>query len=70
MVLCHHASPVLEPAEHPLDEITLLVDLRIEGLKVLAGGVVGDDGRPTAFDQELAHDVTPVSHPAITRVLW
>lgn len=48
------APPVLEPAEHALDEIALLVGLRVEGVDVLAGGVVGDDGRRAALDQELA----------------
>ena len=55
------APPVLEPAEHPLDEIALLVGLRVEGLDVFARGVVGDDGRRAAFDQELAQLVGVVS---------
>jgi hypothetical protein len=54
VVSCRHASPVLEPAEHALDEIALLVGLRVEGLDALSGRVVGDDRRRATFDQELA----------------
>lgn len=46
------ASAVFEAAEHALDEIAQLVGLAIEGMKVLAGWVVGDDRPGAAGDQE------------------
>jgi len=46
--------PVLGPAEHPLDEIALLLGLRLEGLHALLGRVVGYDGDGSLVDEELA----------------
>ena len=49
-----NAAPVLEPTEHALDEIALLVDVGIEGMEALAGRVVGDHRLGPALAQELA----------------
>jgi hypothetical protein len=46
--------PVVEPTEHALDEIALLVGVDIEGMEALAGRVVEDHRLGTARAQELA----------------
>jgi hypothetical protein len=38
------ASPVLEPAEHALDEVSLFVGMRIEGLGPLSDGLLAMTG--------------------------
>ena len=46
------AAPILEPAEHALNQVAQLVGLRIEGMEVLAGRIVRNDRLGAALDQE------------------
>lgn len=46
------ATPILEAAEHSLDQVAQFVGLGIEGIVVLAGRVVWDDRLGAAPDQE------------------
>ena len=54
------AAPILEAAEHALDEVASLIGLWVEGLEVLSGGIVGNDGLRAAFDQKLPESVAVV----------
>ena len=60
VVSCGNAPPVLETAEHALDEVASFVGLRVERMAVLAGGIVGDDGRGAAGDQETAQGIAVI----------
>src|SRR6266851_7835351 len=51
------ATPILQPAEHALDEIALFVGVGVEGMEALAGWVVGDHGLGATLDQELAQPI-------------
>src|SRR6266852_7723866 len=54
------ATPILQPAEHALDEIALFVGVGVEGMEALAGWVVGDHGLGATLDQELAQPIAVI----------
>src|SRR6266581_902090 len=58
------AAPVLEPAEHALDQVAQLVGVRIERMVVLAGRIVGNDGSGAALDREQPAPVAAIGATA------
>ena len=54
VVTCGDAAPVLQAAEHALDDVATLVEVWIEGARVLSGGIVRDDRDRSAFCQILS----------------
>lgn len=55
------ASPVFESAEHSFDHVALAVELSVERVRALAGGIVRNDGQRSALGEELAQSVAVVS---------
>ena len=54
-------TPVLEAAEHALDEVALAIGQVVEGVEGLAGWIVRDDGDSPAPDEEAAQCIAIVS---------
>jgi len=54
------AAPVFQPAEHSLDCVAEPIGLTIEGMSVLSGRVIGNDGPRAASDQEEAERVAVI----------
>ena len=54
VVSCGDAPEVLQAGEHPLDRVPLSGGDWIEGMALLAGGIVGDDRQGSAVRQELS----------------
>jgi hypothetical protein len=61
VVACGDAAPVLEPAEHALDAVALLVDVGVVGDRRLSVRPARDAGRDLEIDQGLAEPVTGVA---------
>lgn len=51
------APPVLEASKHALDKVAAFIGIAIERLEVLAGRVVWNDRRGSAFDQKVSKPV-------------
>jgi hypothetical protein len=63
-------SPILETTEHALDQIAPFVGGAIEGMEVLAGGIVGDDGHRAALGEELSQAIGIVSGVGGAQPRW
>tara|TARA_B100000378_G_scaffold247279_1_gene219255 strand:- start:583 stop:1083 length:501 start_codon:yes stop_codon:yes gene_type:complete len=54
------ASPILEAAEGAFDDIPALIGLRVEGLDLFSGWIVGDHRLGTARDEESAKRIAVI----------
>jgi hypothetical protein len=60
VVACGDASPILEAAEHALDEIALAIGGLVERMMSLAGRIVRDDWNRAAFEKKATQTIAVV----------
>ena len=60
VVSCGDASPILEAADHALDEIALAIGSLVERMMSLAGRIVRDDRNCAAFEKKATQTIAVV----------